>query len=100
MQYPVDRFDGELFRIVVFTHPFKEFFVFIMLRIPDHLQQTIEPSAASAIFWRAGAYTARAQRIGHVWVYRQTLFEDYAMLPTVAEVVRITDLCPNADQFD
>jgi hypothetical protein len=26
MQYPVDRLEGELFRIVFFTYPFKEFF--------------------------------------------------------------------------
>jgi len=33
MQYLVDRLDGELFRIVVFTHPFKEFFVLRVTRI-------------------------------------------------------------------
>jgi hypothetical protein len=33
MQYPVDRLDGELFRIVFFTDPFEEFFVLRMTRI-------------------------------------------------------------------
>jgi hypothetical protein len=32
-QYPIDRLDGELFRIVFVTHPFEEFFVLRMTRI-------------------------------------------------------------------
>jgi hypothetical protein len=33
MEYPIDRLDGELFRIVFVTHPFEEFFVLRMTRI-------------------------------------------------------------------
>src|SRR5437016_5805227 len=98
MQCPVDRLDGELFRIVVSIERSKECFVLRVTRIRKRLQQIIESTEASAIFRRAGTSTARALRIGHVWVYRQTLFEHDAMLPTVAEVVRINDLFPNADQ--
>jgi hypothetical protein len=76
-QILVDLLDRESLGIPLFAHPLKKL-------LGPVLQFTVKPVDASNIVRRTGPLTARANRICHARVGRQTLLEDDGVFPIAA----------------